>query len=215
MTSSTLIPLDIHTTGGRRSPTATPPRRASAVYPHQCTIMGRRYGRSAPASLVGGALPSARPCVSGRRGYLATRHADAIPCAGRGQARRVLPGDDGSCRCGAWWKSAGDLDREHVSWQHTDHTSIFPCRYNQGGSQRDGHGRETGEAALRKHPVPGTIRGAFDDARDGIHPSTPHVENHRRVDRGGAVRVTRRIPYRGPSRSACDSMCDHHEGHAL
>jgi hypothetical protein len=180
--------------------------------------MGRRHARSAPSSLMGGALPSARPYVSCRRVCLATRWmfttplADATPCAGRGQARRVLPGEDGSCRCGAWWKSAGDLDREDVSWQHTYHASIWPCRYDQGGSQRDRHGRETGEATLRKHPVPGTIKGrlmahvmASQHASGGeLHAGRPW----------GAVSVTRRLPYRESRRSAWDSMCAHHEGHA-
>jgi len=124
------------------------------VYHH-----GQATCQERPVQPDGRCVPSAIPCMSCRRVCLATPLADAPPCAGRGQARRVLPGEDGSCRCGGWWKSAGDLDREQVSWQPTDHTSIWPCRYTQGGSQRDGHGRETGEAALRKHPVPGTIKG--------------------------------------------------------
>jgi hypothetical protein len=119
-------------------------------------------------------LPSARPCVRCRRVCLAARWtltpplADATPWAGMGQARRVFPGEDGSCRYGAWWREVGDLDREPGVWLHPSQARLWLYRYAKGGSKRDRHVREPGEAALRKHPVPGTIRGAVDGALDGV-----------------------------------------------
>src|SRR2546429_108241 len=56
---------------------------------------------------------------------------------------------------------------EHGAWQPTSQARLWPYRYDKGGSKRDRHVPEPGEAAWRKHPVPGTIRGTFEGALDG------------------------------------------------
>ena len=57
---------------------------------------------------------------------------------------------------------------EHGAWQPTSQARLWPYRYAKGRSKRDRHVPEIGEAALRKHPVPGTIRGVVDGALDGV-----------------------------------------------